>query len=92
MTRFAIYVIGLVFIIGAVWVFLTQTEFGQALPGGVALAIILLLVGIGVMASTRTLNGHTERRVVHEDGGTVGADRYGDRDHRVERYEERRYE
>ena len=69
--RLAVYLVGLVVVTVAVWVFLTQTPIGRAIPSGVALALILLLVGIGIMASARTLNDRRSlHRVVH-DGPTV---------------------
>ena len=71
--RLAVYLVGLVVVTVAVWVFLTQTPIGQAIPSGVALALILLLVGIGIMASARSLNDRRSlHRVVH-DGPTVAA-------------------
>ncbi|HEX2021945.1 MAG TPA: hypothetical protein VHH36_04485 [Candidatus Thermoplasmatota archaeon] len=70
--RLAVYLIGLLLVVGAVWVFLTQTDPGRRVPTGVALALILLLVGVGVMASAKSINdSRTTRRVVH-DGPTTG--------------------
>jgi thiol:disulfide interchange protein len=72
LARLAVYLVGLVLVVAAAWVFLTQTEVGESIPQSIALAVILLLVGIGVMASAKSINDRTEtRRVVHE-GGTVG--------------------
>lgn len=77
-SRMAVYLVGLVVIVGAVWVFLTQTEIGQTVPQGIALALILLLVGIGVMASVSNIRGsRTTRRVVHDADGAP-RDRYID--------------
>ncbi|HWH09382.1 MAG TPA: hypothetical protein VNX21_09290 [Candidatus Thermoplasmatota archaeon] len=68
--RLAVYLVGLVVVVAAVWVFLTQTPVGQAIPSGVALALILLLVGIGIMASARSLNDRRSvHRVVHDGPG-----------------------
>jgi thiol:disulfide interchange protein len=67
--RLAVYLVGLILVVAAVWVFLTQTAPGRQVPPGLALAIILLLVGIGVMASARSVNDQRSvRRVVHEGG------------------------
>lgn len=67
--RLAIYLIGLVVVVAAAWIFLTQTEWGQQVPGGLALALILLIVGIGVMASASQFNDRREtRRIVHDAG------------------------
>src|ERR1051325_2904093 len=65
--RLAIYLVGLVVVVAAVWVFLTQTSVGRSIPSGVALALILLLVGIGVMAGARSLNDRrVTSRVMHD--------------------------
>jgi len=67
--RLAIYLVGLLAVVAAAWVFLTQTALGKQVPAGLALAIILLLVGIGVMASARSINDQRRvSRVVHEGG------------------------
>lgn len=79
-TRLAIYMVGLVVITVAAWVFLTQTEIGRSIPSGVALALILLLVGVGIMASaTEIRDSRSLRRVVHDapPGGVVRETRYG---------------
>lgn len=66
-TRLALYLIGLLVIVTAVWVGLTQTPLGRQVPGSVALVLILLIVGIGVMASARNINeSRRTRRVVHD--------------------------
>lgn len=70
LARLAVYLVGVLLVVAAAWVFLTQTELGESIPASIALAVILLLVGIGVMASAKSINDRTEtRRVVHE--GTV---------------------
>lgn len=72
-TRIAIYLVGLTLVVVAAWVFLTQTDVGRAVPAGLALALILLLVGIGVMASARGINdSRSVHRVVHESSGVAG--------------------
>jgi thiol:disulfide interchange protein len=91
--RLAIYLVGLVIVVAAVWVFLTQTAVGRSVPAGLALAIILLLVGIGVMASARSINDRrVTSRVVHDAPPAYGR---VDRDISVEGetvVEERRYD
>jgi hypothetical protein len=48
---------------------LTQTPVGRNVPSSVALVVILLLVGIGIMASARSINdSRTTRRVVRDSG------------------------
>lgn len=65
--RLAVYLTGLLVVVLAAWVFLTQTPVGDSIPAGVALAIILLLVGVGVMASAKSINDtRYSRRIVHD--------------------------
>lgn len=65
--RLAVYLIGLLAVVAAAWILLTQTPLGESIPSGIAIAIILLIVGIGVMASAKSVNdSRTTRRVVHE--------------------------
>lgn len=47
-----VYLIGLVLILAAVWVIFTQTELADYIPASVAVAVVLLIVGIAVMASS----------------------------------------
>ena len=71
-TRLAVYLVGLVLVVAAAWIFLTQTPVGQAIPSSIALVLILLLVGIGVMAAANSINDtRTTRRVVHDGPGYV---------------------
>lgn len=77
--RLAVYLIGLLVVIAGVWIFLTQTPIGRSVPPGVALALILLLVGIGVMASASNINDRRySRRVVHDAPPVVGGTRVYD--------------
>lgn len=70
--RLAIYLIGLLAVVAAAWILLTQTPLGDSIPSGVAIALILLIVGIGVMASAKSVNDtRTTRRVVHDGPGYV---------------------
>lgn len=72
--RLAIYVVGLLFVLAAAWVFLTQTSARASAPGGIPLAILLLVVGIGIMASTQAMARRRARRdaIVHESVGPGG--------------------
>lgn len=68
-TRSILYMVGLLIVVAAAWVFLTQTPVGDTIPASVALALILLLVGVGVMASARAMDDTfyaRRRRVVHD--------------------------
>lgn len=72
-TRFLLYMVGLLIVVAAAWIFLTQTPLGDNVPAGVALALILLLVGIGVMAGARAMDDtfYSRRRRVTHDAGYV---------------------
>lgn len=66
-TRLAIFLVGLVVVAVAAWTFFTQSELGRQVPFGIAIALILLLVGVGVMASARSINERSStQRVIHE--------------------------
>lgn len=68
-SRLAIYLVGLVVVALALWVFLTQTAIGRSIPSGVAWALILLLVGVGIMASASSIrDSRSLHRVVHDGG------------------------
>lgn len=63
----SIYIVGLLLVVAAAWIFLTQTPFADDVPTGVALAVILLLVGLGVMVSANALDDTFYRRRVVRD-------------------------
>ncbi|MFA5861459.1 MAG: hypothetical protein WDA16_07160 [Candidatus Thermoplasmatota archaeon] len=67
-TRLTLYLVGLVVIVAAVWVALTMTPLGRQVPSSVALVLILLVVGIGVMASARNINESRRTSHVVHDG------------------------
>ena len=72
-TRIAVYLVGLLLVVVAAWVFLTQTDVGRSVPAGIGLSLNLLLVGIGVMASAKSINdSRVSRRVVHDSTGVAG--------------------
>jgi len=66
--KLALYLVGLIVVVAAAWIFLTETPVREDVPPGVALAIILLLVGIGIMAGARSMDDTfiSRRRVVHD--------------------------
>ncbi|HVL47486.1 MAG TPA: hypothetical protein VM889_02920 [Candidatus Thermoplasmatota archaeon] len=64
-----VYMIGLVIVLAGVWVLFTQTSLGAFIPPAVVVAVLLLIVGIAVMASSD--------RFISGDSST---DRYGARD------------
>lgn len=68
-TKLMVYMVGLLIVVAAAWIFLTQTPLGDNVPAGVALALILLLVGVGVMAAARAMDDtfySRRRRVTHD--------------------------
>lgn len=72
--RLALYIVGLIVVVMAAWIFLTQTPIKNNVPAGVSLAIILLLVGIGVMAGARSMDDtfSYRKRVVRDADYTQG--------------------
>lgn len=78
-TRLLVYLVGLILVVTAAWIFLTQTPVGNVVPSGVALAIILLLVGIGIMASAKSINDARYSRRVIRDGPTAPVNTYATR-------------
>jgi thiol:disulfide interchange protein len=71
--RLALYIVGLLLVVAAAWVFLTQTPFADDVPAGVAIAVILLLVGLGVMVSANAIDDTVyRRRVVHDGDRAAG--------------------
>lgn len=66
--RLALYMLGLIIVVAAAWIFLTQTPIADDIPVGVSLALVLLLVGVGVMAGARAMDDtfYSRRRVVRE--------------------------
>lgn len=76
--RLSIYIVGLLLVVAAAWIFLTQTPIADEIPTGVAMAIILLLVGLGVMVSASAMNDTfvSRRRVSHDTGYVPPATTY----------------
>jgi hypothetical protein len=65
--KLAVYLLGLIVVVAAVWIFFTQTPWGQTVPASIALVLILLLLGLGIMASARSINDRRSvSRVVRE--------------------------
>lgn len=48
-TRILAYVVGLAIVVAGIYVLFTQTPLADYIPGGVVLAIVLLVIGLGVM-------------------------------------------
>lgn len=66
--KLALYLIGLMVVVAAAWVFLTETPVREEVHPGIALAIILLLVGLGIMVGARSMDDTfvARRRVVRD--------------------------
>lgn len=73
-----LWFVGLVLILVAVWVLFTQTDLNRYVPLGVVLAILLLIVGIAVMATSDRFRAYgsalgARRTETYERVGTWGA-------------------
>ncbi len=49
-TRFALYIVGVLLIVAALWMFLMQTGLNQWIPGTLIAAGVLLIIGLAVMS------------------------------------------
>lgn len=77
-----LWFVGLVIILAAVWVLFTQTDLNRYVPLGVVVAILLLIIGIAVMATSDRFRsygaahmgpGGARRTETYERVGTYGA-------------------
>lgn len=59
--RLALYVIGLALVVTAAWLFTAGVPRADELSAKIALALMLLLVGIGIMASVRAFEEPVSR-------------------------------
>jgi uncharacterized protein (DUF58 family) len=68
MLRFGVYLVGLLLVLVAVYVLLTQTGLAAILPAGLIAVALLLLLGIGLMRAPPDLHhdhhDHVEGEVV----------------------------
>ncbi|HWG89350.1 MAG TPA: hypothetical protein VNZ52_00725 [Candidatus Thermoplasmatota archaeon] len=62
-----VYVIGLALVLAAVWVIFTQTGLANWIPGAIVVALVLLVLGLGVMSLSDRFRG-TDREVVYDRG------------------------
>jgi len=58
MIRFGIYLIGLLLVISAIWVLLTQTGLTAVAGTGVIAVALLILLGLGIMRGAGTIDEH----------------------------------
>lgn len=63
--RFGIYLVGLALVVGALWMLYFQTEISRWVPVTFLIVAVLLVLGFGVMAGSRRLEG--ERTTVVEE-------------------------
>ena len=83
MRQFAIYMVGLLVVLAAVYVLLTMTGVSAVVPVGILAVVLLVLLGIGIMRASHTVprDDHvTTTREVHGTAprGEVVERRYGD--------------
>lgn len=87
----AVYFVGLIVVLAAFWVLFTQTGLEEFIPMTVAIALVLLIVGIAVMASSDRFSPSRRAAVgtvVRED--RVVRDRIAPETQSYERVEEER--
>jgi uncharacterized membrane protein len=58
MIRFGVYLVGLVLVLAAIWVLLTQTGLAAIVPVGIIAVALLILLGIGIMRGAATIEEH----------------------------------
>ncbi|MCA1814247.1 MAG: hypothetical protein LC624_09915 [Halobacteriales archaeon] len=58
MMRFAVYLVGLLLVLAAIWVLLTQTGLAAIVPVGVIAVALLVLLGVGIMRGAMTIDEH----------------------------------
>lgn len=56
-TRILAYVVGLAIVVAGIYVLFTQTPLADYIPAGVVLAIVLLVIGLGVMMLSTSFTG-----------------------------------
>jgi len=60
----AFYLVGLSLVLLAIWVLFTQTGLEEFVPVGVIIGVLLLVVGLGVMATSDRFDVFRDRTVV----------------------------
>lgn len=64
-----IWFVGLVVVLAGIWVLFTETPLADFVPLGITLAVLLVLLGVGVMAASRRFRASGSLRhetYVHE--------------------------
>lgn len=72
MTKFAVYMIGLLLVVAAGYVLLTQTGVSAYVPAGIILVALLLLLGLGIMGGSQRIDNSTPTREIVETRQQVG--------------------
>lgn len=67
MMRFAVYLVGLVLVIAALWMLAVQTGISAIVPLSLIAVAILLVLGLGVMKGASAINEPIHAREVIED-------------------------
>lgn len=58
MMRFAVYLVGLLLVLVAIWVLLTQTGVTAVVGTGVIAVALLIVLGLGIMRGAGTIHEH----------------------------------
>ena len=72
MKRFAVYMIGLLIVVAALFVLITQTGLAQVIPLGILAAALVIILGIGVMSAATSVDEHPVGREITETRQQVG--------------------
>lgn len=64
MARIAIYLVGLVLVLAALWLLVTETGLAAVVPFSLLAIGLLLILGLGIIGAARTVPA--ERYVEHE--------------------------
>lgn len=71
--RFGVYIAGLLLVLVAVYLLLTQTGLSAVIPVGLIAIALLLLLGFGIMRAAHTVDEHPiEGREIVETRQQVG--------------------
>jgi fatty acid desaturase len=72
MRQFAVYMVGLVVVLAAIWALLVYTGVSDIVPIGIVATVLVLLLGFGLMRASGTVDEHPPAREVTETRQQVG--------------------
>jgi hypothetical protein len=61
--RLIVWIVGLALVIAAAWVLWTMTAVSELVPWGVFVAVVLVILGVGIMGAANQIRGERERVV-----------------------------